>query len=185
MTAEDVMLEVRRNVPFVRGITVSGGECTIHRDFLLKLSALAKAERLSVLLDSNGGYDFAADPELLDSVDGVMLDVKAWNDGEHLQLTDVSNETVLKNLSFLAEAGKLEEVRTVVVPDLMNAEQTVKNVCEALVCANAAHVRYKLIRFRPMGVRSEYKALRVPTDDEMKKLELAAHDCGIGNTVLI
>lgn len=185
MTAEDVMQEVRRNVPFVRGITVSGGECTIHRDFLLELSALAKAERLSVLLDSNGGYDFTADHELLDAISGVMLDIKAWNDGEHLRLTDVSNEIVLKNLSFLAEAGKLEEVRTVAVPDLMNAEQTVRNVCEALVRANAPHVRYKLIRFRPMGVRSEYKALRVPTDDEMKKLEFAAHDCGIRNTVLI
>ena len=185
MTAEEVMGEVRKNVPFVRGITVSGGECTMHRDFLLELAQLAKTEGLNILLDSNGGYDFAADEALTDAIDGVMLDVKAWDEDEHCRLTDVSNEIVLKNLGFLAESGKLEEVRTVAVPELMNAEQTVRNVCKVLVRAGAAYVRYKLIRFRPMGVRSEYKALRVPTDDEMKNLESAAHDCGVMNTVLI
>lgn len=185
MTADEAMAEVRKNIPFVRGITVSGGECTMHRDFLLDLAKLAKAEGMSVLLDSNGGYDFAADGELTDAIDGVMLDVKAWADGEHRLLTDVSNEIVLKNLSFLAETGKLEEVRTVAVPDLMDAEQTVRNVSQALVRAGAAHVRYKIIRFRPMGVRGAYKSLRIPTEDDMKELESAAHACGVKNTVLI
>ena len=68
------MQEVRRNVPFVRGVTVSGGECTLHRDYLLELARMVRAENLDFLLDSNGSYDFSADTELLDTIDGVMLD---------------------------------------------------------------------------------------------------------------
>lgn len=185
MTAETVMAEVRKNMPFVRGITVSGGECTVHRDFLLELARLAKAAGLNVLLDSNGGYDFSKDEELLSSVDGVMLDVKAWDSDEHEQLTDAPVENVLRNLRFLAEESKLEEVRTVAVPELMNAGQTVAKVCETLVQVNAAQVRYKLIAFRPMGVRSEYRSLRSPTDDKMKVLEAIAHQAGVRDTVLI
>lgn len=185
MTVEQVMAEVRKNVPFVRGVTISGGECTLHRDFLLELARLARAEKLNVLLDSNGGYDFSKDHELTEAIDGVMLDVKAWDGEEHVRLTDVSNAFVLKNLRFLAEAGKLEEVRTVAVPELMDARQTVRNVCEALAETGASHVRYKLIQFRPMGVRQEYRSLRLPTDDEMKSLEDIAHTAGVVNTVLI
>lgn len=58
MTPEEVMVEVRKNVPFIRGITVSGGECTRWRDFLVELLGIARAEGLSTLLDSNGSYDF-------------------------------------------------------------------------------------------------------------------------------
>ena len=77
MTPEEVMVEVRKNVPFIRGITVSGGECTRWRDFLVELLGIARAEGLSTLLDSNGSYDFSQDPELLAVTDGVMLDIKA------------------------------------------------------------------------------------------------------------
>ncbi|MGN0801650.1 MAG: YjjW family glycine radical enzyme activase [Candidatus Faecivicinus sp.] len=185
MTAEEVMGEVRRNEPFVRGITVSGGECTQQRDFLVELAVLARADGLNVLLDSNGSYDFSSDPVLTEAIDGVMLDVKAWDADEHVRLTDCDNQCVRKNLRFLAQIGKLEEVRTVSVPDMMDARETVRNVCRLLRECGAEEVRYKLIRFRPMGVREEFRSLRSPTDEEMRELEAIAHEMGILNTVLI
>ena len=33
MSVEEVMAEVRKGIPFIRGITVSGGECMLHPDF--------------------------------------------------------------------------------------------------------------------------------------------------------
>lgn len=179
------MFEVRRNVPFVRGVTVSGGECTLHRDYLLELARLARAEGLDVLLDSNGSYDFSSDESLLAAIDGVMLDVKAWDFAEHVQLTGASNEEVIKNLQFLAEHGKLTEVRTVVVPDCMDAGETVREVARTLRELHAEETRYKLIKFRPMGVRSEFRNLRTPTDAEMQELAAIAHSFGVINTVLI
>lgn len=185
LTAEQVMAEVRKNMPFIRGVTVSGGECTLHRDFLVELARLVRGEGMNFLLDSNGSCDFSEDNELTAAIDGVMLDVKAWDEAEHIRLTDCSNRMVLRNLRFLAQAGKLEEVRTVVVPELMNAEATVRSVCETLCAMDAQNVRYKLIRFRPMGVRAEYRNLAVPPETLMRKLEAVAHSMGIKNTVLI
>ena len=185
MTAAEAMAEVRRNEPFIRGVTVSGGECTMQRDFLLELAPMARADGLDVLLDSNGGYDFSADPELLEAIDGVMLDVKAWDPEEHVRLTDVSNETVRKNLRFLAAAGKLTEARTVNVPEMMDAAETVRGVCETLVEAGAAGTPYKLIRFRPMGVRPEFRSLRTPSDAEMNALAELAHAHGVARTIVI
>lgn len=42
MNAQEVYQEICRQVPFIRGITVSGGECTLYPEFLEELSTLCK-----------------------------------------------------------------------------------------------------------------------------------------------
>ncbi len=172
MTAEQVMAEVRRQMPYIRGITVSGGECTRQRDFLVELFTLAQAEGLHCLLDSNGSYDFSQDPQLIAVTDGVMLDIKAFTPEEHCVVTGQDNEMVLRNAVYLAEHGKLPEIRTVVVPGLFDADGTV----ESMACLLAPHlekgaIRYKLIKYRPMGVRAEYAIYPMPDDAYMEHLK--------------
>ena len=48
--------------PFIRGLTVSGGECTLYPDFLTELFTLARAGGLGCLLDSNGMVPLAPSP---------------------------------------------------------------------------------------------------------------------------
>ena len=186
MTAQQVMDEVRKNVPFVRGITVSGGECTRWRDFLVELLGLAKAEGLSTLLDSNGSYDFSGDPELLAVTDGVMLDVKAWTSEDHRAVTGVDNTVVRKNLEFLARAGKLEELRTVVSPGLFDAHSTVREAAAIAAAWQDKHpMRYKIICYRPMGVREKEKQrLEQPTSEFLQELAQLAREQGIHDVVI-
>ena len=148
--------------------------------------SLAKAQGLDTLLDSNGSYDFSRDEKLLSVTDGVMLDIKAWDAQEHLHVTGCSNETVLKNLAYLAQTGKLEEVRTVIVPGLFDAEGTVQNVSRALAPhLHLRDIRYKIIAYRPMGVRNDYLSLRSPTQEELQRHAQIAYDNGIKTVVLI
>lgn len=184
MSPVEVMQRVKKNMPFIRGLTVSGGECTTYRDFLCELLALAKSEGLDTMLDSNGSYPFMNDERLLSVTDGVMLDVKAWDDEEHVNLTSSHNEMVKKNLEFLLKAGKLFEVRTVVVPDLFDAKDTVDKVSK-MVSACSSNVRYKIIKYRDMGVRPEYKNIEPPTDEFLYELKKVAADNGLTDIVLI
>lgn len=184
MTAEQVMAVVRRQVPYIRGITVSGGECTRQRDFLTELFKLASAEGLSCLLDSNGTLDFSADPELMAVTDGVMLDIKAFGESEHRTVTGCENELVLRNACFLASQGKLPEVRTVIVPGLFDGEDTVRQTAELLKpYLKNGPIRYKLIKYRPMGVRKEYAVYRTPDDSVMEAMKQMV--CSMGFTAVI
>ena len=185
MTAEQVMVQVRKNMPFIRGITVSGGECTLWRDFLAELLTLAKAEGLGTLLDSNGSHDFSGDPGLMVVTDGVMLDVKAWSRQDHLAVTGRDNETVLRNLRWLAENRKLTEVRTVIVPDLFDCTETVEAVSRILSETGSTATRYKIIRFRPMGVREAYKSLPAPTGEQLSRLRDIAESYGLQDVVTV
>ena len=152
MQVEDIIDILKKNRIFLRGITVSGGECMMHASFLLELFKEAKALGLTCLIDSNGYYDFEQYPELMNICDGVMLDVKAVNSDYHKQLTGNTNDIVLKNLHYLLSIDKLEEVRTVILPDMDEQnEQTVRYVSKLL----KEKSRYKLIRYRKYGVREE------------------------------
>lgn len=50
-TAEQIMEQIAPDLPYIRGITVSGGECTLQRDFLAELFLLAKQQGLSTLIN--------------------------------------------------------------------------------------------------------------------------------------
>lgn len=186
-TAEQIMEQIAPDLPYIRGITVSGGECTLQRDFLAELFLLAKQQGLSTLIDSNGSYDFSQDAELMNVCDGVMLDVKAFDCDVHKKLTGMSNEQVLKNAVYLAEHGKLEEIRTVIVPDQLPNEDTVFQITKLLKpYLDKKQIRYKIIAYRQFGVRSPYNQIfRTPSFGEMMKYKRIAEDNGFENIILI
>lgn len=154
MTVEEVMHEIRRALPYIVGITTSGGECTQQMDFLIELFTQVQSLGKTCLIDSNGSFDFEKDPRVLSVCDGVMLDVKAVSDEWHRELTASPAAPVLHNLSYLLDAGKLQEVRTVIFPgrDKEN-EETVSYVAARI----GALCDYKIIRYRPFGVREQYQ----------------------------
>ena len=85
-----------------------------------------------------------------------MLDVKAVEPGWSEKLISNNGNMVLKNLDYLKKAGKLYEVRTVILPgnDEEN-ERTVRYVAEHI----GDSCFYKIIRYRPFGVRERFQKL--------------------------
>ncbi|MBR4334711.1 MAG: YjjW family glycine radical enzyme activase [Clostridia bacterium] len=156
MTVEEVLAQVKRAAPYIGGVTASGGECTLYNDFLIELFTEVRKLNKTCLIDSNGSFDFEADPRVLDVCDGVMLDVKAVEPGWNDTLISYPRDRVLKNLDYLLKAKKLFEVRTVIFPgrDREN-EETVRYVSRRI----GSHCPYKIIRYRPFGVREQYRKI--------------------------
>lgn len=186
MTVEQVLQRVQKNMPFIRGITVSGGECSLYRDFIVELFTGAKALGLGTLMDSNGGRPLAGDEELMRVCDGVMLDVKGTDPDFHLELTGVSNRNVLDNVLALAKLGKLCEVRTVVLAGNAYSRQTVLDVVEMLRPYQKQNdITYRLIRFRPLGVRGPAEGWKMPGNAQMQELNALAEGQGFARVLVV
>lgn len=186
MTPEQVYAKVKKQIPYIRGISVSGGECMLHPEFLTELFTLAKADGLGTLIDSNGTIDFEPLTDLMAVTDGVMLDIKAFDRKMCMDVTGHPNGTVLKNAAYLGENEKLEEVRFVIVPDLYDVRQSVTDAGKFLKPYDDLHpFLIKLIAFRPMGVREQYRRLRVPSAALMQELEQILRAQGYGRIVQI
>lgn len=178
--------KISENMPFIRGATFSGGECMLYPDFIREVFTLCKEKSLGTLIDSNGSMDFEDLEDLLKVTDGVMLDIKAFDPLDHINVTAVNNDMVLKNAVFLANRGKLFEVRTVIVPGLFDYKSTVYETSKLLApFLSISNIRYKIIKYRENGVRREYRSYKTPSENEMEVLEKIARDNGFNDIVII
>lgn len=173
MSVAEVLAEIRKGIPFIRGITVSGGECMLQAEWLTDLFVAVKklaaqtGHPLTCLIDSNGTIPFTQYPRLMEVCDGVMLDVKAWNKDVYHRLTQASdNEIVKENLNWLLEHDKLTEVRVVCLPGYVDVENVIQNISKTFDFIGKI-VPVKLNPFRPQGVVGELANHPMPTDEQM------------------
>ncbi len=186
MTVEEVVEKIKESIPFIRGVTVSGGECMIYSKFITELFKEVKKLNLTTMIDTNGSFDFSKEEELLEYTDSIMLDIKAFDRDIHKELTGEDNKTVLENALFLAERDKLYELRTVIIPDDLNNEETIIGIADILrEELKDKDIKYKLIRYRPMGVREEFTDFKTPSKAYMEELKNLAIEKGFKEVIII
>ncbi|MBR0144267.1 MAG: glycyl-radical enzyme activating protein [Clostridia bacterium] len=118
MTPEEILKEVLRDAPFYRdggGVTLSGGEPTLHGEKTLALLRAAKEAGLHTALETCGYFPEAMIPGLLASVDLFLYDVKDTDPDRHARNTGVSNERILSNLKAVDAGGGESVMRCVMV----------------------------------------------------------------------
>ena len=185
LSVEEALKRIEPMFPFIEGITVSGGECTNYPEFLTNLFTEVHKFHKTTFLDSNGAYLYASIPELMAVTDKVMLDVKAFTPAWHQELCGYPVDNVLTNLTYLQEHDKLYEVRTVCLPnEPEHNEETVRGVASML----NPDIRYKLIRYRPFGVRAEGLEKcghSITTEEEINRLKGIGESLGLRNIVIV
>ncbi|WP_432401807.1 YjjW family glycine radical enzyme activase [Wukongibacter sp. M2B1] len=152
MTTDEVLKEILQVRPFISGITVSGGECTLQSEFVTSLFRKTKELDLTTFLDTNGSVPLYERNELVKAMDMAMVDFKSYDSKEHKLLTGMDNKVVLKNIKYLSSINKLYEVRTVIVPELLDNFYNIDMISKLIVSLDPA-IRYKIIKYRANGVR--------------------------------
>ncbi len=184
MTVDEVFERIKVNMPFIRGITVSGGECSLYLPFLRELFTKCKSIGLTCLMDCNGTIPIWNDP-VLKVCDGVMLDVKAWSSEKFQKLTGADNTVVKENLLRLSDMNKLEEIRIVCLDNYVDAEDTIEGIAASVSQQTRENVLLKLIRFRNFGVKGELKTTEAPSAEYMERLKQIAAEHGFGKIRIV
>lgn len=119
---DEIISRFLKNKSFYKngGITVTGGEPLLQREFVTALFKLAKQHDIHTALDTSGilfdETDKATYSELLSLTDLVLLDIKHIDDNKHKNLCGHSNKSVLDFANHLSEISKDVWIRHVVVP---------------------------------------------------------------------
>lgn len=183
MSSDDILKELLNFLPFISGITISGGECTMQSDFINSLFKKTKKMGISNYLDSNG-FIALKDLPVYDYMDKAMIDLKSYDSEEHKKLTGKDNITVIENIKSLGKDNKLYEVRTVIVPDVLNNEHNVDKISK-LIASLDPFIRYKIIKFRNHGVRADLIKSYSPEDEYINKLKNIALENGCKNIITV
>jgi pyruvate formate lyase activating enzyme len=134
MTVDEVMAEVLQDEAFYAssggGVTLSGGEPVLQRDFAHALLAGCKARGLHTAIETAANCRWEDLAALLPVTDLIMMDVKHMDPNKHKEATGVSNRRILDNARRLASTGKPILFRTPVVPTVNDTPQEIAAIAQ-------------------------------------------------------
>ena len=157
VTVDELMKDLLTYRHFINasggGITASGGEATLQKEFVTELFKACKQNGIHTCLDTNGfirHYDQALDA-LLDVSDLVLLDIKHMNDDVHIPLTHVSNKYTLEFARYLASRGQTMWIRYVVVPTWSDDDESAEGLGQFIAELGECVEKVELLPYHELG----------------------------------
>lgn len=166
------------------GITVSGGEPLLQIDFLIEFFKLAKEKGVHTTVDTSGNPFTLEEPfiskfnELMEVTDLFMLDIKEINDEKHKVLTKWTNSNILQMAQYLSDHGKDMWIRHVLVPDLTDDEEGLKEL-NTFIKSLKTVTRVEILpyhtlgkfKWEKLGIDYPLEGVRTPSEEEVKAAE--------------
>jgi len=121
MTADEVMQVVRKDQKYYGtdgGMTLSGGEALLQKEFALELMRYSRAEGIRVALETNGVHKTETYDAVMPYVDLFLYDYKATDPEVHKRYVGCDNRQILENLRYLHDAGAQVLVRCPIIPQV-------------------------------------------------------------------
>ena len=182
-TAENLYDRAKRYKTYWRnngGITVSGGEPLLQKEFVTEFFTLAKKDGVHTALDTSGqpfheGKDFE---KLMNVTDLVILDLKEWNSDKHKSLTGFGNENILAFARWLSDNDKKMWIRHVLVPDLTDDEDSLKEMHDFISTLKTVekveilpYHTFGLAKWDKLGIPYSLENAKIPTAEQIKIAE--------------
>jgi pyruvate formate lyase activating enzyme len=153
------------------GVTISGGEPLVQKEFTLSLLREVKKEKIHTALDTCAFVPRKALEEALEVTDMFLVDFKHADSSRHRLLTGQPNELIKSNLEFLSSSGARIEIRIPFVPGCNDSVENMESTGEFLGKLNIEKV--KLLPYHSLA-RNKYKALQMP--DTMPEVDAPADE---------
>src|SRR5215204_1798233 len=141
------------------GLTVSGGEPLMQDRFVAKLCKAAATMGVHTALDTNGCLGARMSDEELESIDLVLLDLKAWDPAQHRKIAGADNAATVAFAKRLAARKRPIWVKYVLVPGLTDNFDDISNLAEFVASLGNVE-RVDVMPFHQLG-RFKWAALNL------------------------
>ncbi len=167
-----VVLADRHYYGATGGITVSGGEPLLQKNFTKAIALAAREAGIHTAVETSLAI---WDEKTLRAFDLILFDLKLPDDARHLAHTGVTASHIKENIRKAAELGIPMYARTPVIPGVNGDAGTIREIAGFLRQFPAVK-RYELLAYHPLGL-SKAAALgrpqtkfEVPTKTQMEEL---------------
>ena len=152
-TSDDLVNKIKRYKPYFKkggGVTFSGGEPLLNADFIIETGKLLKAEGINYAVDTSGSVPLTDSvKKALDGADLVILDVKFYDVESYKKYTKGNFNNFVEIGKYCTEKGIRLWLRTVVVPEINDDEESIKKYAE--FSKQFKFEKYELLAFHTMG----------------------------------
>ncbi len=155
------MKEIEKDIIFYEesngGVSFSGGEPLMQKDFLNELLINCKKNGLHTTLDTAGCVSKEIILEIAPNVDLFLYDLKLMDDKKHQKYTGISNKELLENLLLLSEMKCNIIVRIPIIPTVNDSEEDIVDFGKFIQKLNI--IRVDLLPYHSIG-EEKYKKLK-------------------------
>lgn len=128
-TPEELIKKILNYKPYFKhngGVTFSGGEPLMQKEFLLECLKLCKKENIHTCIDTAGTIPDCK--EILKYTDLVMFDIKGTNKDNYKDMTGANIDTSLEFLKLCEEMNKKLWIRAVIVPGINDTKEYINEL---------------------------------------------------------
>jgi pyruvate formate lyase activating enzyme len=190
MEVDDVIKIIKKDIDYYRdsggGITLSGGEPLLQKEFVREIFAKSKEMGIHTALDTAFNVDFEDFEYVLPFTDLVLLDLKLMDGELHRKYTGVHNHKILENAQKLSEMHVDIIVRIPVIKGVNdnrgNMDKTadfLKGFSRLLLVELLPYHDLGVDKYRSLGYEDEQAIFDTPSSSEMEALSKSFSDKGI------
>ena len=159
-TPEQLIDKVLKYKPYFKnngGITFSGGEPLMQKEFLLECLKLCKKNNIHTCIDTAGSiYDC---DEILKLTDLVILDIKATDNNMYKKITSSKIDNLLKFIQLCNKLNKTLWIRSVIVPGINDTKDYIESLIKLIKTIKNVE-KVELLPYHSLGVH-KYKELNI------------------------
>ncbi|MBQ9790405.1 MAG: pyruvate formate lyase-activating protein [Clostridia bacterium] len=163
MSSADIMAKIVRFRPYFErsggGVTFSGGEPLLQKEFLVELLRECKKQNIHTCLDTagvgSGDYD-----EILSLTDLVLYDVKAITESKYEEICGRKMDQTTKFQKALEKSGTPTIVRQVIIPGVNDSDEYMISLKNYIKTNIPTAFKVELLPFHKMGAH-KYKKLNI------------------------
>ena len=176
------------------GVTLSGGEPLYQKEFVVVLLKMLKEAGINTAIETSLFVPTEYIIEALPYLDTIFADLKVFDNDKHKIFTGVSNELIKKNIKFILESNKKDNViiRTPLIPQFTANKINIHDI-SGYISSIYSKVRYELLNYNPLA-KSKYNLInnldycfeenpKMYTETQMEEFYDIAYSAGIRNLV--
>ncbi len=178
-TPEALIKKILNYKPYFKhngGVTFSGGEPLMQKEFLLECLKLCKKENINTCLDTAGSILNCK--EILKYTDLVIFDIKGTNKQNYKEMTKFDIDNSIEFLKLCQEMDKRLWIRAVIVPGINDTKEYINELIRFIKPLKNVE-KVELLPYHTLGVH-KYDDLKINyklkgvldmDKDKCKKLE--------------
>ena len=174
MSVDEVLREVEKDGTFYArsggGVTFSGGEPLMQRDFLKELVSECKNRSIHTAIETTAFAQWEDVRSIIADLDYLLVDIKHIDPMKHKEWTGVTNEVTLENLKHIRQEfpNKPMRVRTPVIPGFNDVVMTLKAIAD-FVKTELPNTEYELLKYHRFGLNKyEFIGQEYPLDRDLE-----------------
>lgn len=154
ITIEESIDEIMKDKLFYEasngGVTLSGGEPFLQKEFVLKLLKTLKEMNITTNIDTSLYCDIETIKEAVKYTENFLVDIKFIDEAKHKKYVGNSNKRILENFNYLAKNVDNIVVRVPLVPGITAVYENISEITKFVVSINA-DIPIELLNYNNLG----------------------------------